>query len=703
MLGVLFLSLTQAESVKPIERVVTLLEDLKAKVFTEGKNEANTYNKFACFCKDTGAEKREAIGEGEKQKSVAESTINEAKVTRTDQEERKKAAAERIATLNQETKEERANRREAHRKYAEHVLDLGNAISAIEEAERLIKASDSGATLLSIKEKKRVKKAIFMAKALGSVTATSFLNAPFDPNTQDYDFHSNTVLNLLADLHEKLVGEKNDADEAEIAEKSAHDGLLQGKSDENEDQVLAEAAATKEIGEQTALIGQTQTQYSEVTAKLLDDQAYLKQLTANCNGKAAAWDQRTAARAAELTALQQALTIVKERVQTVGAKDKTVKLDLVKPARALDAKDEVSDMLKFVTHKQAGVLNFLQFNSHNAQARPHSRFLSASAMEKVATLLRNKGKHYSSASLLRLAAEASESASESGPFDKITNLIQELIERLQAEAGNDQDHNNWCKAETRKATQTRDLKVRDIKAFNQLLAKGEANRDQLNEDLKQLDKELTELRSNLENATNVRAEENAEYKTSVADAEEGRIAVSDAIDVLQKHYEAAAENKVSLVSEEQDPPEAGFKNDEAYQGSQDAAVGILGMLDVIKSDFVRQKDISERDERANLVEFNDFKATTNASIASKEKQEEDKNANLSREEKEIIANKDSLEDNQQLFDGAIKELLQLHEACVATGQTYEERVAAREDEIESLKEALKLLDQEGPVQTLEYK
>ena len=40
---------------------------------------------------------------------------------------------------------------------------------------------------------------------------------------------------------------------------------------------------------------------------------------------------------------------------------------------------------------------------------------------------------------------------------------------------------------------------------------------------------------------------------------------------------------------------------------------------------------------------------------------------------------------------SIKELLELKPVCVDTGMSYEERVARREDEIESLKKALCIL------------
>jgi len=48
-----------------VNKVTTMLEDLKSQVLDEGEAEAATYNKFACFCKDTTKEKTEEIKEGE--------------------------------------------------------------------------------------------------------------------------------------------------------------------------------------------------------------------------------------------------------------------------------------------------------------------------------------------------------------------------------------------------------------------------------------------------------------------------------------------------------------------------------------------------------------------------------------------------------------------------------------------------------------
>merc|ERR1719159_1286394 len=42
-----------------------MLEDLQTEVLVEGKAEAKTYDKFACFCKDMSEEKHEYIVDGE--------------------------------------------------------------------------------------------------------------------------------------------------------------------------------------------------------------------------------------------------------------------------------------------------------------------------------------------------------------------------------------------------------------------------------------------------------------------------------------------------------------------------------------------------------------------------------------------------------------------------------------------------------------
>lgn len=58
-----------------VKKVVAMLTDLRSKVLEEGEKEAQTYNKFACFCKDNTVEKTDAIKKGSDKKAELSATI----------------------------------------------------------------------------------------------------------------------------------------------------------------------------------------------------------------------------------------------------------------------------------------------------------------------------------------------------------------------------------------------------------------------------------------------------------------------------------------------------------------------------------------------------------------------------------------------------------------------------------------------------
>merc|ERR1740123_1553782 len=65
-----------------VKKVVTMLAGLKDKDMTEGEEEAKSYNKFACFCKDTMSTKTTAIQEGEDAKESIPADIEKLEAKR---------------------------------------------------------------------------------------------------------------------------------------------------------------------------------------------------------------------------------------------------------------------------------------------------------------------------------------------------------------------------------------------------------------------------------------------------------------------------------------------------------------------------------------------------------------------------------------------------------------------------------------------
>merc|ERR1711959_48539 len=124
-----------------------------------------------------------------------------------------------------------------------------------------------------------------------------------------------------------------------------------------------------------------------------------------------------------------------------------------------------------------------------------------------------------------------------------------------------------------------------------------------------------------------------------------------------------------------------------YQGNQAASKGIIGMLEVIKSDFERTIKTTEDTEEAAEAKHETFLKNTDADIDSKNEEKDTKD-----EKADLVNNKDELVDAKDQKQNALEELEKLKPACIDTGLSWEERTKKREEEIEALKEALRILD-----------
>merc|ERR1719375_417019 len=121
------------------------------------------------------------------------------------------------------------------------------------------------------------------------------------------------------------------------------------------------------------------------------------------------------------------------------------------------------------------------------------------------------------------------------------------------------------------------------------------------------------------------------------------------------------------------------------------------MMEVIMDDFERTISTTSEEEEKAVREFTELNRKTQISIDTKTEGKEAKTSEVTDLHSTIEQELTDLKDEQDLLDKAITELLELQPACIETGMSYEERVAKREQELESLKQALCLLEREGPV------
>jgi hypothetical protein len=310
----------------------------------------------------------------------------------------------------------------------------------------------------------------------------------------------------------------------------------------------------------------------------------------------------------------------------------------------------------------------------------------------VEQLLRETGVRLKSDALTQMASKV-----RGDPFGKVKDMIQELIERLLDEATKEATKQGFCDKELGKAYEDRDFRLEDTKTLSAEIGVGRSKNETLAADIADLQEALPELYKALNETTEIRQTEKEENLERIKTAKEGLSAVTEAIVVLKTYYRQAAKEELlqvrgspvtdDLKAEGIEGP--GF--DGAYKGKQDGAKGIIGLLEVIKSDFDRTIRKTTAEEKQAQEEFVEFERVTKTDISGKETSLELKTQDQRKVVAQMKKDMESLETAQGLLDDALKTVESLTPMCLGWGQSYDERVKKREEEIKALKKCLTIL------------
>ena len=142
------------------------MEDLQTQVITEGKAEATTYDKFACFCKDTQAEKTTAITEAEDTISTLTANINQLASDRDDLDADIAEYNAKIELTVKEMKEATAERASQKATFEKELAELEKGEHDVHDVVDTLKSSEA---LVSVKSViKTIRQAVLMADAMGN-------------------------------------------------------------------------------------------------------------------------------------------------------------------------------------------------------------------------------------------------------------------------------------------------------------------------------------------------------------------------------------------------------------------------------------------------------------------------------------------------------------------------------------------------------
>merc|ERR1719486_1759036 len=248
-------------------------------------------------------------------------------------------------------------------------------------------------------------------------------------------------------------------------------------------------------------------------------------------------------------------------------------------------------------------------------------------------------------------------------------MIKDLIAKLEADASAEADQKAWCDAEMEKSTSKRDENIGAMEGDLASKSSAEAKIAKLEEEIATLMSEVAELNKALNEATELRGQEKAENIKTLADATAGLAGVTKAMKILKDFYDNA------LIQTSYKPPKGdadgntvgdlapdSFSGD--FSGNQDAATGIIGQLDVIKSDFEGTIDATKTAEDEAESEFQSYKTETEGDVSEKEGLVKTKEGEVNTETAAASDAKADLKEHTELKADALEELAKLKPACV---------------------------------------
>jgi hypothetical protein len=658
----------------PIGQVIAMCQDLSAKVQADGEAQQKAYEEYFEWCDDSSKEKANEIVTLTSQKGKLEASINEltseAEVCDTKIGDLVSAISQNSKDLDAATKirgEENDIFVKNEAELEDVVATLGKAMGVLEKELASGSAAfvqvANGATLANLVKTMKV----LLDGAAFSISDKQTLTAlvqshqdseesesddatSFDelaaPQAANYQKKSGGILDVLGDMKEKAETQLSDLRKAERTSKQNFGKLKQSLTDQLKfDNMDKAAQAKKKAGaEEGKAVAQGEL---DVTVKALKTTTEgLAQLQKNCMQVAVDHEDAMRATAEELKVIAMAVKIIKE---ATGALVQT---------------------------------SFLQTSMGSAMS---------SVQGKVGRILKKLAREHHSSALAQLASRIS-SLSRNGafrttdPFVKIRGMITDMIEKLDKQMGAEAEEKAYCDEEMGKTEEKKKELETTVEKLTNKIDKSAARSAELKDQVATLQEELAILAKETEQMNKVREDEHAVYVQEKGDLTKGLAGIRKALELLRDYYGSA-----SLLQEDDAQPAAPA----GHSKSGGAGGSIISILEVAESDMAKELakiEAEEADEQAAYEETTQNNKVTKVSKDQDVKYKNREAAGLDKLITEVSSDRDST--NMEL-SAVNNYYAKIQDRCVAKPVSYEERKKAREAEIEGLKTALEVLENEA--------
>jgi hypothetical protein len=686
----------------PAVKVITLLKNLQVQVKEEGQAETHAYGKFTYWCGETIKAKTKAVKQYDEEIAVSTSQIQ--------------ALTEDIAALEKEvetlaadiTADEAAktsmktSRDEDNSVYMTNKGDLEATVSAIEEAIKALEGSKPAFLQQKAKDSPAVKEALALLSTLypknpAVAQLLQVMQEPIESEMADkfegrtgreatYDFKGGDVIELLKKLTLDFEDQLTELTKAEANAANAHTLADAAKDDEIAAATRAKDTKEEVKGAKGQDLSTAESNLDEATKARDADQTVLDETKMSCRTRADEFDLRTKTRAGEIEAMGQAIEVL-EKITGVRTPE----------SKGITASMQMSAVKKAINTK------FLQLSAVKKSFDPKAA---------IVNLLRKAGSKKQTAALAKLADKiaALKQTPGSGVFDQIKNMIEKMIFHLMSEQTDEDNHKNWCDKELETTTIMQGDKNSTKERLQASIDELSAEIESLGAAIKENAVAIAEIDAMIEEETGIRAEAKAENEATIKDAESAQTAISQAIAVLEEFYKStgevqkesweliqkAARRTVAHPELLQQPageaePEPELWESKPYTGTEGGSA-VIGMLTNIATDFASMEAEARSDETTQQDQFDEDITHAKIDKSEKEKDSEMKTSRMERMKEKLVGKNADFKHNQKELDATNQYWKDLQHACVDGDSTYEDRKAARTQEIQALRDAQGILE-----------
>jgi len=635
---------TAAEPINPVNKAVSMISELHAQITKEGEVAQKQYAELVETCEDRirnlGFEIKTGTSEAEGLKAAVAEEAATTSALSTKVEELAAALAANNADMTAATQirsKEAADFAAEEKELVETIDTLRRATGILER-----EMNKGGAAMVQLRNAGNLAQTLDVLIHASMITTgdaskvTAFVQArqadddeaPGAPAGAVYESQSGNIVDVLQDLTEKAESQLADLRKKEVSARHNYEMLKQSLEDEIKFGTADMEGAKRGIAESSQKKASAAGDLEVTTRELHNDQEAKAQAELNCRNAATTHAAETKSRNEELQALAEARRVITEATGSALTQVSLLQL----------AQSELSSSRDL--HKYEAV-----------------------------RLVRDLAHKQNSKSLAQLAAQMQ----ATGTFDKVKDLISNMIARLEKEAGADATKKAYCDKELAETNAKKSEKSDEIAKISTRIDRASASSAQLKQEVATLEGELSKLAKTQAEMDKLRREESSTFAENKATLEKGITGIKLALKILNEYY---------------------AQDGKAHEAADGAASGIVGLLETVEADFSKNLAQISADEDAAAASYdattreNQIDRTTkeqSLKYKSKEAKELDKYS------AELTSDRSGV---QAELDAVNEYLAKMEEQCIAKAETYSARQDRYAAEIAGLKEALQILESE---------